>query len=177
MADKILRPITDVEIVEQMTENDTVLIEHGGEIKRAKGVAGGSGGGLDDIFIVHVEAAIDAENGTVMIATDKTFEETWEVVNRAFEAQEAPTGTPKLIFMHFMDKWVECSGYMTSGGVKAVKFASPFSLQGADDGAYKGIATHLAWREDGTINSYTVEIPDEYCKFDSAVPVNVPMQM
>lgn len=41
MADKILRPITDVEIVEQMGENDTVLIEHGGEIKRAKGVAGG----------------------------------------------------------------------------------------------------------------------------------------
>ena len=45
MADKILRPITDVEIVEQMTENDTVLIEQNGEIKRAKGVAGGGSGG------------------------------------------------------------------------------------------------------------------------------------
>lgn len=44
MADKILRPITDVEIVEQMGENDTVLIEHGGEIKRTKGVVGGGSG-------------------------------------------------------------------------------------------------------------------------------------
>ena len=43
MADKILRPITDVEIVEQMTENDTVLIEQNGAIKRTKGVVGGGG--------------------------------------------------------------------------------------------------------------------------------------
>lgn len=35
------RKITDVEVVEQMTENDTILIEQNGEIKRTKGVVGG----------------------------------------------------------------------------------------------------------------------------------------
>lgn len=46
MADKekLFRSITDVEIVEQMTENDTVLIEQNGMIKRTKGVVGGGGG-------------------------------------------------------------------------------------------------------------------------------------
>lgn len=43
MSDKTFRPITDVEIVEQMTANDTVLIERNGMIKRTKGVVGGGG--------------------------------------------------------------------------------------------------------------------------------------
>lgn len=54
MADKIIRPITDVEIVEQMTENDTVLIEQNGEIKRTKGVVGGG-----EKYILNI--AIDME--------------------------------------------------------------------------------------------------------------------
>ena len=38
---KNFRPITDGEIIEEMTENDTVLIERNGEVKRTKGVIGG----------------------------------------------------------------------------------------------------------------------------------------
>ena len=39
MSDKTFRPITDLEIVEQMSENDTVLIERNGMLKRTKGVS------------------------------------------------------------------------------------------------------------------------------------------
>lgn len=54
MADKekLFRPITDVEIVAQMTENDTVLIEQGGEIKRTKGVVGSGGSSKPVAFYV-----------------------------------------------------------------------------------------------------------------------------
>lgn len=72
MADKILRPITDVEIVEQMGENDTVLIEQGGEIKRAKGVAGGGSGGGSaggDSVVVVANCQITGMNGTTATGT------------------------------------------------------------------------------------------------------------
>ena len=69
MADKILRPITDVEIVEKMGENDTVLIEHDGEIKRAKGVAGG---GLN--IVVNYDYISEAESETITIE-NTTYDE------------------------------------------------------------------------------------------------------
>lgn len=74
MADKILRAITDVEIVEQMTENDTVLIEQGGEIKRTKGVVGGSGGGKK--YTLLAEASDDGVNFSI----DVGFEELKEMI-------------------------------------------------------------------------------------------------
>ena len=70
MADKILRPIVDVEIVEQMTENDTVLIEQNGAIKRTKGVVGGCG----ERYIIETTAGAD---GTLVVswATPVSYEE------------------------------------------------------------------------------------------------------
>lgn len=73
MADKILRPITDVEIVEQMTENDTVLIEQNGVIKRTKGVVGGGGGKK---YTLLVEAGDDGMNFSI----DVGFEELKEMI-------------------------------------------------------------------------------------------------
>ena len=64
MADKILRPITDVEIVEQMTENDTVLIEQNGAIKRTKGVVGG------EKYIIN--AVWDEESGSYSFEWNST---------------------------------------------------------------------------------------------------------
>ena len=64
MADKTFRPITDVEIVEQMTENDTVLIEQNGMIKRTKGVVGGGGG---EKYAINVTMASD---GTTTLSWD-----------------------------------------------------------------------------------------------------------
>ena len=80
MADKILRPITDVEIVEQMTENDTVLIERGGEIKRTKGVVGGGGGG--EKYIID---KVYGDDGTVNYSwhTPVAFETVANMLNNS----------------------------------------------------------------------------------------------
>ena len=71
MGDKTFRPITDVEIVEQMTENDTVLIEQNGMIKRTKGVVGGGGSaGGGEKYVIEVrmgaEGMITAWNKPVV---------------------------------------------------------------------------------------------------------------
>ena len=69
MADKILRPITDVEIVEQMTENDTVLIEQNGEIKRTKGVVGGGTGGKK--YTIRIEQSDGNMNSSINVGYDE----------------------------------------------------------------------------------------------------------
>lgn len=61
MSDKTFRPITDLEIVEQMSDNDTVLIERNGMLKRTKGVSQDA--------VKSVNGVTPDENGDVQIET------------------------------------------------------------------------------------------------------------
>ena len=59
MSDKTFRPITDLEIVEQMSDNDTVLIERNGMLKRTKGVSRNA--------VKSVNGVAPDENGDVQL--------------------------------------------------------------------------------------------------------------
>lgn len=85
MADKILRPIVDVEIVEQMTENDTVLIEQNGEIKRTKGVIG-SGGAKQYI----IDLTLPQSDGEVPRAEWRTESIEFETLTNMIKNAEFP---------------------------------------------------------------------------------------
>ena len=73
MADKTFRPITDVEVVEQMTENDTVLIERDGEAKRiqASKIAGEKNEPFHTIVAEMTEGVTTPPTFTIDITYDE----------------------------------------------------------------------------------------------------------
>ena len=69
--------LSDVEVVETATENDKVLIEQNGEIKRVpKTKVGGAGGNILTLDIVT-----DMENETVTATANMTLTEVIEAIN------------------------------------------------------------------------------------------------
>lgn len=77
MSEKNFRPITDVEIVEQMTENDTILIEQNGMLKRTKGVVGGG----NKEYLVDVFFDPDSGDRSAEWVTPLTYNELETFVN------------------------------------------------------------------------------------------------